>query len=72
MADRSHSVQVRATRIMGITPDRIRVLPSDTAGRIDPGAVADAIVADRSAGCTPLVVLPEDCNSLFFNHFVKT
>ena len=33
-----------------------RVLPTDTSGRIDPGDVAEAIAADRSAGCTPLVV----------------
>ena len=56
MSNQSHSAQVRAARIVGITPDRIRVLPSDTSGRIDPGAVTQAIAADRSAGCTPTVV----------------
>ena len=56
MSNQSHSAQVRAARIVGITPDRIRVLPSDTSGRIDPGAVAEAIAADRAAGCTPTVV----------------
>ena len=56
MSDQSHSAQVRAARIIGITPDRIRVLPTDTAGRIDPGAVADAIAADRAANWTPVVV----------------
>ena len=56
MSDQSHSAQVRAARIVGITPDRIRVLPTDRTGRIDPGAVADAIAADRSAACTPVVV----------------
>jgi glutamate/tyrosine decarboxylase-like PLP-dependent enzyme len=56
MSDQSHSAQVRAARIIGITPDRIRVLPTDTAGRIDPGAVADAIAADRSAKNMPVVV----------------
>ncbi len=56
MSNQSHSAQVRAARIVGITSDRIRVLPSDTSGRIDPGAVANAIAADRSAGCTPTVV----------------
>ena len=56
MSNQSHSAQVRAARIVGIVPDRIRVLPSDTSGRIEPGAVAEAIAADRSAGNTPTVV----------------
>ena len=56
MSDQSHSAQVRAARIVGIMPERIRMLPADTSGRIDPGEVAEAIVADRSAGCTPMVV----------------
>ncbi len=32
------------------------MLPNDTSGCIDPGAVAEAIAADRSAGRTPTVV----------------
>ncbi len=56
MSDQSHSAQVRAARIVGITADRIRVLPTDTSGRIDPGEVAEAIAADRVAGCTPVAV----------------
>ncbi len=56
MSNQSHSAQVRACRIVGITPDRIRVLPTDTTGRIDPGEVAEAIAADRAAGCTPVIV----------------
>ena len=56
MSDQSHSAQIRAARIVGITPDRIRVLPSDTSGRIVPAEVGEAIAADRAAGCTPTVV----------------
>ena len=56
MSDQSHSAQVRAARIVGIAPDRIRVLRTDTSGRIDPGAVAEAIATDRAAGRTPMVV----------------
>ena len=56
MSDQSHSAQVRAARIVGIAPERIRVLPTDTSGRVDPGAVAAALATDRSAGCTPVVV----------------
>ena len=56
MSDQTHSAQIRAARIVGIAPEGIRVLPTDASGRIDPGGVAEAIAADRSAGCTPLVV----------------
>ena len=56
MSDQSHSSQVRAARIVGITPDRIRVLPTGASGRVDPSAVADAVAADRAAGLTPMVV----------------
>ena len=56
MSDQSHSAQVRAARIAGIAPDRIRILPTDTSGRVDPGAIAEAIATDRIAGCTPTVV----------------
>ena len=56
MSDQSHSAQVRAARIVGVRPDRIRLLPTDTSGRVDPGAVAEAIAADRAAGCAPMVV----------------
>ena len=56
MSDQSHSSQVRAARIVGITPDRIRVLPTGASGRVDPSAVVDAVAADRAAGLTPMVV----------------
>ena len=56
MSDQSHSAQIRAARIVGIPAAGIRVLPADMSGRIDAGAVAEAIAADRSAGRTPVVV----------------
>ncbi|MDE0165677.1 MAG: aminotransferase class I/II-fold pyridoxal phosphate-dependent enzyme [Bryobacterales bacterium] len=56
MSDQSHSSQVRAARIVGVTPDRIRVLPTGASGRVDPSAVVDAVAADRAAGLTPMVV----------------
>ena len=56
MSDQSHSVMARAARIVGIAPEGIRVLPADGSGRLDAGAVAEAIAADRSAGFTPMVV----------------
>ena len=56
MSDQSHSAQIRAARIVGIMSERIRILPSDTSGRIDPAAVVEAIASDRKAGRTPVVV----------------
>ena len=56
MSDQSHSAQIRAARIVGITPDRIRVLPSDASGRIVPAEVGAAIATDRAAGCTSTIV----------------
>ncbi len=56
MSDQTHSAQIQAARIVGIAGDRIRVLPTDTSGRLDPGAVTEAIAADRAAECTPMVV----------------
>jgi glutamate/tyrosine decarboxylase-like PLP-dependent enzyme len=56
MSDQSHSAQIRAARIVGIMPERIRILPSDKSGRIDPATVVEAIASDRKAGRTPVVV----------------
>ena len=56
MSDQSHSAQIRAARIVGIAREGIRLLPADASGRIDAGAVAQAIAADRSSGRTPIVV----------------
>ena len=56
MSDQSHSAQVRAARIIGIRPDRVRVLPTGADFRLAPETLASAVVADRAAGCTPLAV----------------
>ena len=56
MSDQSHSAQVRAARIVGIRPERVRVLPTDADFRLAPDTLASAVEADRAAGCTPVAV----------------
>ena len=56
MGDQSHSAQARAARIIGIRPDRVRVLPTGDDFRLDPSSLASAVEADRAAGCTPIAI----------------
>ncbi len=56
MSDQSHSAQKRAARVIGIRPDRVRVLPTDADFRLSVDALASAVEADRDAGCTPVAV----------------
>jgi aromatic-L-amino-acid decarboxylase len=56
MSDQSHSAHVRAARIIGVRPDRIRLLPSDRHFRLDMDVLAGAVAEDRAAGFNPLAV----------------
>ena len=56
MADQSHSAHVRAARIIGIRPERIRLLPCDARFRLDMGALERAVNEDRAAGLHPIAV----------------
>ena len=56
MSDQSHSAHVRAARIIGIRPDRIRLLPSDQQFRLDMGLLARAVADDRAAGLDPIAI----------------
>ena len=56
MSDQSHSAQVRAARIIGVRPDRVRVLPTGADFRLAPDTLAAAVETDRAAGCTPIAV----------------
>ena len=56
MSDQSHSAQVRAARIIGVRPDRVRVLPTGADFRLAPDILAAAVETDRAAGCTPIAV----------------
>ena len=56
MSDQSHSTQIRAARIIGVHPDRIRVLPTGADMRLDLATLASAVEADRAMGCRPIAV----------------
>jgi aromatic-L-amino-acid decarboxylase len=55
-SDQGHSSLVRAARLAGIHPEGIRVLPTGADLRMDPGALREALAADRASGWTPVLV----------------
>ena len=56
MSDQSHSAHIRAARIIGIRPERIRLLPSDARFRLDMESLTRAVAEDRAAGLHPIAV----------------
>lgn len=56
MSDQSHTVQVRAAKIVGVRSEHIRMIPSDQCFRIDMKALAHAVAEDRAAGLNPIAV----------------
>ncbi len=56
MSDQSHSAHIRAARIIGVKPERIRLLPSDGDFRLDMDSLARAVNEDRAAGLHPIAV----------------
>jgi len=50
-----HSI-AKSAKLAGIFDDRVRVIPVDADYRMDVGALADAIAADRAAGLRPFLV----------------
>ena len=56
MSDQSHSVLSRAAMIIGVRPESIRMIPSDTRTRLDMQALARAVTEDRAAGLHPIAV----------------
>ena len=56
MSDQSHSAHIRAARIIGVKPERIRLLPSDERFRLDIEALSRAVAEDRAAGLHPVAV----------------
>ena len=55
LSDEAHSSVERALRVTGVR--HVRVLPADREQRLNPGAVAAAIAADRAAGRLPACVV---------------
>ena len=56
VSDQAHSSLARTARVMGLTPEQVRVLPTDGRWRLQPDTVAAAIKADRAAGRVPFAL----------------
>jgi glutamate/tyrosine decarboxylase-like PLP-dependent enzyme/uncharacterized RmlC-like cupin family protein len=52
-----HFTDVKALRTLGLGDDCVRRVPVDDAFRLDPGALAEAVAADRAAGLEPAIVV---------------
>ena len=51
-----HHSMIKSARLAGIMPDRVRAVQVDEQFRMDVGALADAIAADRRVGLRPFCV----------------
>jgi aromatic-L-amino-acid/L-tryptophan decarboxylase len=52
-----HGCAVKAMDLCGLGSDAFRLVPSDSRGRLELAALADAIKADRDAGFTPFLIM---------------
>ena len=56
MSDQSHSALVRAARIIGIRPDHVRMIITDSLFRMDMETLVRTVEQDRAAGFNPVAV----------------
>jgi glutamate/tyrosine decarboxylase-like PLP-dependent enzyme len=56
MSDQSHTALSRAATIVGVRPERVRKVPSDSHFRLDMKALASMIAEDRERGLSPIAV----------------
>ena len=56
VSDQAHSSIARSARLLGFQPGQVRVLPTDTAFRLDPATLRAAMEADVAAGRTPFLL----------------
>lgn len=56
-SDQAHHSVLKAAKLAGIMPDRVRAIPCDARYRLPVDALADAISRDRRAGLTPFCVV---------------
>lgn len=56
MSDQSHTALSRAARIVGVRPERVRVVPSDDRYRLDVDALRAMLARDRADGYAPIAV----------------
>jgi glutamate/tyrosine decarboxylase-like PLP-dependent enzyme len=57
LSDQTHASVVRALRILGFAPDRVRKLPTGPDLRLPVAALAEAVDRDRRGGLSPLLVV---------------
>jgi glutamate/tyrosine decarboxylase-like PLP-dependent enzyme len=57
LSGQAHSSAIRATRVLGFPPERVRVLPCDGEYRLRVDALAEAVAADEDAGLQPFFVV---------------
>ncbi|HEV2958050.1 MAG TPA: pyridoxal-dependent decarboxylase [Xanthobacteraceae bacterium] len=53
----AHGCIAQAMDLCGLGSDALRLIPTNAHQQIDPGALADAIAADRATGFTPFLVV---------------
>ena len=56
MSDQSHSALQRAAMIIGVRPECVRTVASDSHSRLDMDALADRVSDDRAAGFNPIAI----------------
>ena len=56
-SDQAHHSVLKAAKLAGVMPDRVRPIESDDRYRMRPDRLADAIASDRRAGYTPFAVV---------------
>ncbi|WP_433337381.1 pyridoxal phosphate-dependent decarboxylase family protein [Spirillospora sp. CA-294931] len=56
VTEHTHYCVAKAARISGLAADRVRVVPAEGL-RMDPGAAAELIAADRAAGLRPFLMV---------------
>jgi glutamate/tyrosine decarboxylase-like PLP-dependent enzyme len=57
VSEQRHRSIDRAARVMGLHPDQLRPVPMDESFRLPPGALTEAVRADRAAGRLPWLVV---------------
>lgn len=56
-SDQAHHSVLKAAKLAGVMPDRVRAIASDDRFRLSTGALEQAIAGDRRAGLTPFLVV---------------
>ena len=56
-SDQAHHGVLKAAKLAGIMPDRVRAIPCDDAYRLPVAGLGDAIARDRAAGLVPFCVV---------------